>query len=63
MGRRGCDRTADGCPLRALVEPDEHTRECLALEVRRTFRAEDIVMGLDELTATRGTPARVPSDS
>lgn len=37
------DRTADGRPFRLLVALDEHTRECLALEVRRTFRGEDIV--------------------
>jgi transposase InsO family protein len=41
---------------------DEHTRECLALEVGRHFRGEDIVTVLDELTAIRGAPAHVRSD-
>lgn len=57
------DRTADGRPFRLLVALDEHTRECLALEVRRTFRGEDIVTVLDELTAIRGAPAHLRSDN
>jgi transposase InsO family protein len=57
------DRTADGRPLRLLVVLDEHTGEFLALEVRRTFRGEDIVMVLDELTAIRGTPEHIRSDN
>jgi putative transposase len=46
-----------------LVALDEHTRECLALEVRRTFRGEDVVTVLDELTAVRGAPAHIRSDN
>lgn len=57
------DRTADGRPFRVLVVLDEHTRECLALEVRRTVRGEDIVMVLDELMAIRYAPAHVRSDN
>ncbi len=57
------DRTADGGPFRLLVVLDEHTRECLALEVRRTFRGEDIVMVQDELTSIRGVPAHIRSDN
>jgi putative transposase len=57
------DRTADGRPLRMLVVLDEFTRECIALEVRRTFRGKDIVMVLDELTAIRGAPKHIRSDN
>jgi len=51
------DRTADGRPFRVLVVLDEYTRECLAIEVHRHLRGEDIVAVLDELTAIRGAPA------
>ena len=32
------DRTHDGKPFRMLVVIDEHTRECLAIEVDRALR-------------------------
>ncbi len=57
------DRTVDGRPLRMLVVLDEHTRECLALDVGRRCRGEDIVSVLDELTAIRGAPAHIRSDN
>ena len=57
------DRTVDGRPLRMLVVIDEHTRECLALDVGRRCPGEDIVMVLDELTAIRGAPAHIRSDN
>jgi len=57
------DRTADARPFRMLSVLDEHTRECLALEVGRHFRGEDIVTVLDELTAIRGAPAHIRSDN
>jgi len=57
------DRTADGRPLRMLVVRDVFTREWIALELRRTFRSEDIVMVLDELTAIRGAPKRIRGDN
>jgi transposase InsO family protein len=57
------DRTADGRPFRMLVVLDGHTRECLTIEVRRTFRGEDIVRVLDELRAIRGAPAHIRSDN
>jgi hypothetical protein len=53
------DRTADGRPFRMLVVLDEYTPECLAIEVARNFRGEDIVAVLDELTAIRGAPAHL----
>jgi transposase InsO family protein len=57
------DKTADGRPFRMLVVLDEHTRECLAIEVRRNLRGEDIVAVLDELTAIRGAPAHIRADN
>jgi len=57
------DHTADGRPLRLLVVLDEHARECLAIEVGRSCRGEDVVAVLDELTAIRGVPAHIRSDN
>jgi putative transposase len=57
------DHTADGRPLRMLVVLDECTRECLAIEVGRHCRGEDVVRVLDELTAIRGAPAHLRSDN
>ena len=53
----------DGHPFRMLVVLDEYTRECLAIEVARNFRGEDIVAVLDELTAIRGAPAHLRADN
>jgi transposase InsO family protein len=55
--------TADCRPFGMLVMRDEYTRECLAIEVARRFRGEDIVAVLDELTAIRGTPAHLRADN
>jgi len=57
------DRTADGRPLRMLVVLDEFTRECLAIEVGRNCRGEDVATVLDELTAIRGAPLHLRSDN
>lgn len=57
------DRTADGRPLRMLVVLDEFTRECLAIEVGRSCRGEDVAAVLDELTAIRGAPGHLRSDN
>jgi len=57
------DWTADGRPLRMLVVLDGYTRECLAIEVRRRLRGEDVVAVLDELTAIRGAPVHLRADN
>ncbi len=57
------DRTADGRPFRMLGLLDGYTRGCLAIEVARNFRGEDIVAVLDELTAIRGAPAHLQADN
>lgn len=57
------DRTEDGRQLKLLVVIDEFTRECLAVEVGRTFTARDVMLTLQYLFAVRGTPEHVRSDN
>ena len=57
------DRTEDGRQLKVLVIIDEFTRECLALEVARTFTAQDVMLTLQYLFAVRGTPEHIRSDN
>jgi transposase InsO family protein len=57
------DRTEDGRRLRLLVVIDEFTRECLALEVGRSFTAREVMMTLQYLFAVRGTPEHLRSDN
>ena len=57
------DRTEDGRMLKVLVVIDEFTRECLALEVGRTFTARDVMLTLQYLFAVRGTPKHIRSDN
>jgi len=46
-----------------LVVLDEYTRKCLAIEVHRHLRGEDIVAVLDELTAIPGSSAHIRADN
>jgi len=57
------DRTEDGRPLKFLSIVDEYTRECLALEVRRSFKSADVIDVLRELFLIRGTPEHIRSDN
>jgi transposase InsO family protein len=57
------DRTEDGRQLKLLVVIDEYTRECLALEVLRSFTALDVVEVLQYLFAVRGRPEHLRSDN
>ena len=57
------DQTTDGRRLKFLCVVDEFTRECLALEVRRSFRAKDVIAVLAMLIALRGVPAHLRSDN
>ena len=57
------DRTEDGRQLKCLVVIDEYTRECLAIEVARSFTAHDVVGVLQYLFAVRGRPAHLRSDN
>ena len=57
------DRTEDSRQLRLFVVIDETTRECLAIEVARSFIAQDVIGGLQYLFAVRGTPQHIRSDN
>jgi len=57
------DQTTDGRRLKFLCVVDEFTRECLALEVRRSFRAKAVLAVLAELLVRRGVPAHLRSDN
>ena len=57
------DRTEDGRQLKLLAVIDEFTRECLAIEVGRTFTARDVMLTLQYLFAVRGAPEHVRSDN
>jgi putative transposase len=57
------DCTSDGRPLRFLTVIDEFTRECLALPVGRTFKAEAVQISLTQLFIERGLPEFIRSDN
>ena len=57
------ERTEDGRQLRLLVVIDEYTRECLAIEVSRSFTGRHVVDVLQYLFAVRGTPEYLRSDN
>jgi putative transposase len=57
------DRTEDSRQLKLLVVIDEYTRECLAIEVARSFAAKDVIDVLQYLFAVRGRPAHLRSDN
>jgi transposase InsO family protein len=52
-----------GRKLRFLVVIDEYTRESLAIEVARSFTAQDVIGVLRYLFAVRGTPEHIRSDN
>ena len=56
-------RTHDGRSFRMLTVIDEHTRECLAIDVARTLRSDDVLERLAWLMTTRGVPERIRSDN
>ena len=57
------DRTEDGRQLRLLATIDETTRECLAIEVGRSFTAQDVIGVRQYVFAIRGTPQHIRSDN
>jgi len=56
-------RTNDGRPLRMLTIVDEFTRECLAIDVGRRLRHDDVLFRLSELFQERGAPDHIRSDN
>jgi len=57
------DRTEDGRQLKMLVVIDEFTRESLAIEVARSFKARQVVEVLQYVFAVRGAPEFIRSDN
>ena len=56
-------RTHDGRAFRMLTLVDEFTRECLAIDVARKLRSDDVLERLSWLFGTRGVPDHVRSDN
>ena len=56
-------RTHDGRAFRMLTIIDEYTRECLAIDVARYLRSDDVLHRLAELFVDRGPPAHIRSDN
>ena len=57
------DRTEDGRPLRHLAVIDETTRECLLIEVSRSFTTRDVIGVPHHLFPVRGTAQQLGSDN
>lgn len=57
------DRTHDGRKFRMLTVIDEYTRECLAIEVARHLRSEDVLDRLTDLFVEHGPPDHIRSDN
>ncbi len=57
------DRTSDGQSFRMLTLIDEHTRECLAIDVARSLKSEDVLERLSDLFVRRGVPKYIRSDN
>jgi len=57
------ERLENGRKVRILVVIDEFTRECLALDVARHFKGQDVVEVLRYLFAVRGCPKYIRSDN
>ena len=57
------EKLENGKSIKILVVIDEFTRECLALDVARHFRGEDVVEVLRYLFAVRGLPDFIRSDN
>lgn len=56
-------RTHDGRAFRMLTVIDEFTRECLAIEVARRLRSDDVLQALAELFVRHRAPDHIRSDN
>jgi putative transposase len=56
------DAFFDGRRFRVLTVIDLFTRECLALEVQRSFKGEDVASILGDIIARRGKPKTIQCD-
>jgi len=57
------DRTDDSLQLRRFVVIDDTTRECLSIEVARSFTAQDVIGVPQYLFVVRGTSQHIHSDN
>ena len=57
------DRTAEGRSIRMLTLIDEHTRECLAIDVARSLKHGNVLERLSDLFVRRGVPKYIRSDN
>jgi len=57
------DRTHDGRPIRMLTVLDEYSRECLAIEVARKLKSDDVLEILTEFFTRYGPPTHIRSDN
>jgi len=56
-------RTHDGRPIKMLTVIDEYSRECLAIDVERRLRSDDVLARLTELFIRHGPPEHIRSDN
>jgi transposase InsO family protein len=56
-------RTEDGRPVKLLTMVDEYTRGCVAIDVERRLRSDDVRYCLAELFVHRGAPQHIRSDN
>ena len=56
-------RTSDGRPIKILTLIDEYTRECLAINVRRSIKSQDVIEILTDLFIMRDIPEHIRSDN
>jgi len=57
------DRTHDGRAIKMLTVIDEFTRECLAINVARRLRHDDVLACLTDLFTRHGPPDHIRSDN
>lgn len=57
------DRTHDGRKVRMLTVIDEYSRECLAIEVARKLKHQDVLAALARLFVRHGPPDHIRSDN
>jgi len=56
-------RTDDGRAFRTLNILDEHSRECLAIRVKRKLNSTEMIDALTDLFILRGPPSFIRSDN
>jgi transposase InsO family protein len=57
------DRTIDGRPLKMLTVIDEFSRQCLAINVARRLKSDDVLATLTDLFVQHGPPGFIRSDN